>query len=104
VARAYALASEAAFVSGDYEKAYALAQRAVAEGPTLGNAYATLASIDALQGRAEGAARNMSEHRRLMPHNTIQRYVINSPSGSDTYLAGRDRMIEGLRTAGLPEQ
>ena len=104
VARAYALASEAAFISGDYEKAYALAQRAVAEGPTLGNAYATLASIDALQGRAEGAARNMSEHRRLMPHNTIQRYVINSPSGSDTYLAGRDRMIEGLRTAGLPEQ
>lgn len=104
VARAYALASDAAFVSGDYEKAYALAQRAVAEGPTLGSAYATLASIDALQGRPEGAARNMSEHRRLMPHNTIQRYVINSPSGSDTYLAGRDRMIEGLRSAGLPEQ
>src|SRR5271169_2906863 len=35
VARAYALASNAAFIAGDDEKAYALAQRAVAEGADL---------------------------------------------------------------------
>ena len=104
VTRAYALASNAAFVSEDDEKAYALAQRAIAEGPSLGNSYAMLASIDALHGRADEAARNMAEHRRLMPYNTIERYIINNPSGADSYLAGRNRMVEGLRAAGLPER
>ena len=46
----------------------------------------------------------MSEHRRLMPYNSIERYINNSPSGSDLFLAGRNRMIEGLRAAGLPER
>lgn len=104
VSRAYALASDAAFVSGQHERAYALAQRAIAEGPTLGSPYSNLASIDALEGRPERAAKNMSEHRRLMPFNTVHRYVVNNPSGSDTYLEGRNRMIDGLRAAGLPER
>lgn len=104
VARAYALASSAAFASGDDEKAYALALRAVAERPTYGNSYAYLASIDALHGRTAEAAKNMAEHRRLMPYNTIERYISNNPSGADSYLASRNRMVEGLRAAGLPER
>ncbi len=104
VVSAYALASSTAFIAGDDEKAYALAQRAVAEGPTFGNSYGILASIDALHGRTAEAARNMAEHRRLMPYNSIERYVSNNPSGSDLFLAGRNRMIEGLRAAGMPER
>jgi hypothetical protein len=63
-----------------------------------------LASIDALHGRTAEAAKNMAEHRRLMPYNSIERYVSNNPSGADSYLAGRNRMVEGLRAAGLPER
>jgi hypothetical protein len=39
-----------------------------------------------------------------MPYNTIERYLSNNPSGSDIYLGGRNRMVEGLRAAGLPER
>jgi hypothetical protein len=61
VVRAYALASSTAFVARDDEKAYALAQRAVAERPTFGNSYAMLASIDALHDRTSEAEKNMAE-------------------------------------------
>ena len=46
----------------------------------------------------------MAEHRKLMPHNTIEQYVINNPAGADSYLASRNRMVEGFRAAGLPER
>jgi hypothetical protein len=39
-----------------------------------------------------------------MPYNTIERYISNNPSGADSFLAGRNRMVEGLRAAGLPER
>ncbi|WP_218509248.1 winged helix-turn-helix domain-containing protein [Variovorax sp. dw_308] len=103
MANAYFVASNVAFVAGDDEKAYALALRSLAERPTFGSSYAILASIDALHGRSAQAAKNMAEHRRVMPYSTIERYVINNPSGSDSYLASRNRMVEGLRAAGLPE-
>ncbi|MBT2300664.1 hypothetical protein J7E70_09325, partial [Variovorax paradoxus] len=75
----------------------------LAERPNFGLSYAMLASIDALHGRNEQAAKNMAEHRKLMPHSTVARYVTNNPSGADNYLASRDRMCEGLRGAGLPD-
>jgi tetratricopeptide (TPR) repeat protein len=75
MASAYFVASNAAFTLEDDEKAYALARRSLAERPNFGLSYASLASIDALHGRQADADRNMAEHRKLMPHNTIERYV-----------------------------
>jgi TolB-like protein len=104
MASAYFVASNAAFTLEDDEKAYALARRSLAERPNFGLSYASLASIDALHGRQADADRNMAEHRKLMPHSTIERYVTNNPAGADGYLASRNRFVAGLRAAGLPER
>jgi hypothetical protein len=104
MASAYSLAAHAAFTLGDEEKAYALARRSLVERPNFGLSYAYLAAIDALHGRQAEGENNMAEHRKLMPHNTIERYVINNPAGADSYLASRNRMVEGFRAAGLPER
>jgi DNA-binding winged helix-turn-helix (wHTH) protein/TolB-like protein len=104
MASSYFVASNAAFTLEDDEKAYALARRSLAERPSFGLSYASLASIDALHGRQADAERNMAEHRKLMPHNTIERYVINNPAGADSFLASRNRFVAGLRKAGLPER
>lgn len=103
IAAAHHVASEAAFALGDDETAYAMARRSLVERPNYGLAYAMLASIDSLHGRNEEAAKNMAEHRQLMPHSTVGRYIANNPSGADAYLASRNRMVEGLRAAGLPD-
>lgn len=104
MASAFFVASNAAFTLEDDEKAYALARRSLAERPNFGLSYAMKASIDALHGRQADAEKNMAEHRRLMPHNTIERYVTNNPAGTDSYLASRNRFVAGLRAAGLPER
>lgn len=102
-ASAWSLAASLAFTLGDDDQAYALAQRALAERPTFGLAYGTLAAIDALHGRTAAAQKNMAEHLRLMPYSTVARYIANNPAGVPSYLAGRNRMVEGMRMAGLPE-
>ncbi|MDM0014987.1 winged helix-turn-helix domain-containing protein [Variovorax sp. J22P168] len=103
LAAAHYVAAQAAFAMGDDERAYAMARRALVERQNYGLAFSMLASIDALHGRPDDAARHMAEHRRLMPHSTISRYLLNNP-GSGSFLATRTRMSEGLRAAGLPEQ
>jgi TolB-like protein/Flp pilus assembly protein TadD len=103
MASAFLVASHAAFSLGDDEKAYALARRSLTERPNLGLSYAMLAAVDALHDRQAEAEKHMMVHRKLMPHNTIERHVINNPSGADSYLASRNRMVQGLRAAGLPE-
>jgi tetratricopeptide (TPR) repeat protein len=104
MASAFTVASNAAFTLGDDERAYALARQSLAVRPNSGLPYAMLASIDALHGRQAEAEKNMKAHRRLMPHYTIERHVINNPAGAQSYLASRNRMVEGLRLAGLPER
>ena len=104
MASAFLEASNAAFSLEDDEKAYALARRSLAERPNFGQSYVVLASIDALHGRRAEAEKNMMAHRKLMPHSTIERYVINNPAGADSYLATRNRLVEGMRAAGLPER
>ena len=104
MASAFLVGSSAAFTLGDDEKAYALARRSLAERPNFGLSYAMLASIDALHGRQAEAEKNMAEHRKLMPYNTIERYVTNNPAGADSYLAARNRYVAGIRAAGLPER
>ena len=71
MAVAYYVASLEAFALGDDEKAYAMARRSLVERPNWGLAYSMLASIDALHGRNEQAAQNMTEHRKLVPHTRL---------------------------------
>jgi hypothetical protein len=39
----------------------------------------------------------------LNPSFTIRRYRTNTPSNHPVYLAGRERVYEGMRMAGVPE-
>jgi hypothetical protein len=39
----------------------------------------------------------------LNPSFSIRRYRTNTPSNHPVYLAGRERVYEGLRMAGVPE-
>ncbi|MFC5608133.1 winged helix-turn-helix domain-containing tetratricopeptide repeat protein [Variovorax soli] len=102
-ASAWGMLSNLAFVRGDDDTAYAMAQRAVAQRPTYGLAYANLAAVDIVQGRPEEARSHMAEHLRLMPTSSASRQLTNNPAGSEIYRAGRDRLIAAMREAGLPE-
>ena len=62
-----------------------------------------LAAIDALHGRKAAAAANMARHRQLQPLSNIAYVVLTHPSTDRGYLAQRERLVEGLRMAGLPE-
>jgi hypothetical protein len=39
----------------------------------------------------------------LDPNLTIARYLANAAGDNPTYLARRERIVEGMRKAGLPE-
>ncbi len=63
-----------------------------------------------LSRRCPGAARRLDEARAaaqaglaLDPSFTIRRFRANASSDNPTYLAGRERVYEGMRMAGVPE-
>ena len=62
-------------------------------------ATATLAHLDRVE-EAREAARACLE---LNPSFTIARFRSQTNSDHPVYLAGRERMYEGLRKAGMPE-
>ena len=103
-AAAWGLLGNIAFARGDDDKAYALAQRALAERPSFGLAYATLAAVDVLQGRFDDARKHMAEHLRLMPGDSAARVISNNPAGSELYLRARNRLVAAQIAAGLPEK
>jgi len=39
----------------------------------------------------------------LDPSFTLRRFRLNAPSDNPTFLAGRERIYEGMRMAGVPE-
>jgi DNA-binding winged helix-turn-helix (wHTH) protein/TolB-like protein len=104
ISGAYALAAEAALMLGDNDRAYDLARRSTAEFPSNAQAHATLAAVDALSGRNERAATEMARFLQLWPTATVARYDELHRSTDTVYLAQRERLFEGLRKAGLPEQ
>ncbi len=103
LAAAFYMSAQAAFAKGDEDAAYEFARRALVERPTFGPACAVLASIDALHDRPADARRNMQEHLRLMPSSTVRQFVSSNPTKDAGYRQRRDRMVDGLRAAGLPE-
>jgi tetratricopeptide (TPR) repeat protein len=62
-----------------------------------------LAAILAQVGELDEARATVQAGLALNPSFTIRRYRTNTPSNHPVYLAGRERVYEGLRMAGVPE-
>ena len=67
------------------------------------SAHFFLAAALAHVGELDEARATAQAGLALNPSFTIRRYRTNSPSNHPVYLAGRDRVIEGMRMAGVPE-
>ncbi len=66
-------------------------------------AHFALAAALALVGELDEARATAQAGLTLNPIFTIRRYRTNTPSNHPVYLAGRERVHEGLRLAGVPE-
>jgi hypothetical protein len=62
-----------------------------------------LASALALLGRLDEARAAVQARLALDPTFTVRRYRSGLSTDNPTYLAGRERMNEGMRKAGVPE-
>jgi TolB-like protein/Flp pilus assembly protein TadD len=76
--------------------------------PHLSRDRAFLAAAEALVGNTERAKLHLAEYNELDPGMTIRRFAeerSSVPTGavSATYLRGFERILEGLRRAGMPE-
>jgi TolB-like protein/tetratricopeptide (TPR) repeat protein len=67
-------------------------------------AYVDLASAYAWTGRTGEAHAAVAELLKLMPHYTVDRWANEKFSDNPIFLAQYQRIIEGLRKAGLPEE
>ena len=67
-------------------------------------AYVDLASAYAWTGRNAEAQLAVTELRKLMPNYTVDRWAHARFSDNPVFLAQYQRIIEGLRKAGLPEK
>jgi hypothetical protein len=66
-------------------------------------AHFYLAAVLAHLGELDEARAAAQAGLTLNPSFGIRRYRANVPSSHPVYLAGRERVYEGLRLAGLPE-
>jgi tetratricopeptide (TPR) repeat protein len=66
-------------------------------------AHFYLAAVSARGGELDEARAIAQAGLALYPSFTIRRYRTNTPSNNPVYLAGRERVYEGLRMAGVPE-
>lgn len=95
--------AEAAFAQERDDEAYAILRSLAAQFPTHGRSYLMLAAIDALHGRMDAAASNMARYRQMLPTSNIGYVVLTYPSTDPGFLAQKERLVAGLRKAGLPE-
>jgi adenylate cyclase len=77
--------------------------KSAAINPSFLRPYFELAASYAWIGRRDEAARAVSQLGMLRPGVTIQDYVAVQPRGNPTFVKGEERIVEGLRKAGLPE-
>jgi adenylate cyclase len=67
-------------------------------------AYVDLASAYAWTGQDAEARTAVAEIRKLMPNYTVTKWAKEGWSDNPVFLAQYQRIIEGLRKAGLPEK
>jgi tetratricopeptide (TPR) repeat protein len=90
--------------AGRDEDAIRWFRRAIEANPDLPTPHFLFAAASARLGRMEEAQDALRTGLELNPSFTIARFRSQTFSADPVYLAGRERMYEGLRKAGLPEQ
>jgi Flp pilus assembly protein TadD len=88
---------------GAYAEAAQWAHRAVEANRNYPLAHFWLAAALAQLGRLDEARQAVEPGLALAPGFTIARYRAGVQTDNPTYLAQRERIIEGMRKAGLPE-
>ena len=97
-------AGAAKLASGRDEEAVAWLNRSIELGPNWPTPHLWLAAALARLGRLEEARELARAGLELNPSFTIARLRSSVFSDNAAYLAGRERVYEGMRMAGLPEQ
>lgn len=87
---------------GDDEKAVDLLSRAAMEAPNAGHPAAYLASAYALVGREQEARDALAHYLKLWPKTSLDNF--GPMVGTAAFNSKMERVIEGLRLAGLPER
>ena len=88
-------------MEGQDQKAIEWLARAALEAPNAGNPAAYLASAYALVGREQEARETLAHYLKLWPNTTLKNF---RPSiGTAAFNSNMQRVVEGLRLAGLPE-
>ena len=88
-------------MGGQDQKAIEWLARAALEAPNAGNPVAYLASAYALVGREQEAREALVHYLKLWPNTTLKTF---EPSiGTAAFNSKMQRVLEGLRLAGLPE-
>jgi DNA-binding winged helix-turn-helix (wHTH) protein/tetratricopeptide (TPR) repeat protein len=88
-------------MAGQDQKAIEWLARAMLEAPNAGYPAAYLASAYALVGREQEARETLAHYLKLWPNTTLKNF---RPSiGTAAFNSNMQRVVEGLRLAGLPE-
>ena len=88
-------------MGGQDQKAIEWLTRAALEAPNAGNPVAYLAAAYALAGREQEAREALGHHLKLWPNTSLKTF---EPSiGTAAFNSKMQRVLEGLRLAGLPE-
>ena len=90
----------AAFTAGRGEEQVEMAQKMTQDAPEHPTGWRFLASGLANLDRIEPAQGALQQYLRLVPHHTISKVRETAPVGRPEHM---ERLIEGLRKAGLPE-
>jgi TolB-like protein len=89
---------------GRLDQAIDRLQKCVELSPKEMFVYLYLAAALALSGRANEAAEACAIWRRSHPNFTVAKFRAETRGGNPIYLAQRERVYEGLRRAGMPEE
>jgi adenylate cyclase len=88
---------------GQLDEAITWCRKSIAISP-FWIAYIDLISAYGWKGRTEEARAAIAELNKLMPNYTVTRWANEGFSDNPIFLAQYQRIVEGLRKAGLPEQ
>jgi|SRR5277367_5475450 len=95
--------AEAKQFLGAYEDAVTWRHRSMEINRNRPVAHMYLASALALLGRLDEARSEVQAGLALDPKFTFQRYRVGAQSDNPVFLTQRERVIDGMRKAGVPE-
>jgi len=98
------MAGVAKFLLGKEEEAIAWLRRSIEANRNYPTSHFYLAAALARLGRLDEARSEAQAGLAINPTFTIARYRPGAVSDHPAYLAGRERVIDGLRKAGVPEE